>query len=178
MNTENYMGKTFDVKGFEDLRTVKIVKAYLLGGRKQYPAFECKIIKSIDKHRSHFLRLRFPNTYRELIKMGIKNDYSLGYSAVNGFRAGTATPFYFYDLLKEEITTLRVHPFIFMDTAMIDHLRLSPEEAEKVAMDLIDKVKKWGGEAIGIWHNYAMSERGQYAGWQQFFRNTMALANK
>jgi hypothetical protein len=27
-------------------------------------------------------------------------------------------------------------------------------------------VEKYGGEAIGIWHNYSLSEKGQYKGWE------------
>lgn len=46
-NYKSYIGKTFQVKGFTDLRTVKIVDVYLLGGQKRYPAFKCEIIKSV-----------------------------------------------------------------------------------------------------------------------------------
>jgi hypothetical protein len=132
----------------------------------------------VTRHRAHFLRIRFPDSFRNLVKLGITDDYSLGYSAVNGFRAGTSTPFFFYDLLKEEISGLKLHPFITMDSAFIDHLNLTPEEALAEASQLIEKVKKWGGEAIGIWHNYSLCEQGQYTGWQQFFKDTMAMASK
>jgi hypothetical protein len=132
--------------------------------------------KSVTRHRAHFLRVKFPDTFRDLAKSGIDNDYSLGYSSVNGFRAGTATPFRFYDILKNEVTSLRFHPFIFMDSAMIDHMNLDPEKGEEEAVGLVEKVKKWGGEAVGIWHNYALSEQGAYCGWQQLFRNVMGKA--
>ena len=134
--------------------------------------------KKVEKHRSHFLRIRFPDTFNTLIKLGIKEDYSLGFSTVNGFRAGTATPFNFFDLGKNEATSLRLHPFIFMDSAMSDHLELKPEEAERNIKKLIEKVRKWGGEATGIWHNYALSEDGRYKGWQRLFSNIMEFSAK
>lgn len=134
--------------------------------------------KPVEKHRAHFLRLKFPDTYRDLISLGIKEDYSLGYSGINGFRAGTANPFYFYDVLKDEKTDLLLHPFIFMDSAMIDNLKMSPERGEEESRVLLDKVKKYGGKAIGIWHNYSLCEKGQYAGWQGVFRNVMKKATE
>ncbi len=125
--------------------------------------------------RQHFLRLRFPDSYRQLLESGISDDYSMGYASCNGFRAGTAYPFQFYDLLKEEITSLKIHPFIFMDTAMIDHLKFSHSESVNEVQDLLDEVRENGGEAIGIWHNYALGEYDGYEGWQAVFRQILKL---
>ncbi|MCU0370708.1 MAG: polysaccharide deacetylase family protein, partial [Bacteroidales bacterium] len=124
------------------------------------------ILKPVTRNRFHFLRLKFPESCRLLISQGITEDYSLGYSTINGFRASTCTPFLFYDLQKEEVTTLRLHPFIFMDSAIIDHMKLTPQQAISAITGLVDQVKKYGGEAIGIWHNYSLSEKDQYTGWQ------------
>jgi hypothetical protein len=125
------------------------------------------IDKPVTKSRFHFLRVKFPDSFRILISENIKDDYSLGYSSLNGFRASTCTPFYFYDLEKETSTELRMHPFIFMDSAMIDHLKMSPFEAQPAINRLVHQVEIHGGEAIGIWHNYSMSEKDQYNGWRE-----------
>jgi hypothetical protein len=130
--------------------------------------------KDITRSRFHFLRLKFPESYQLLISQGITDDYSLGYSTMNGFRASTCTPFNFYDLEKEEITNLKLHPFIFMDSAMIDHLKLNPRDAISEITELVDQVKKYGGEAIGIWHNYSLSEKDQYKGWQEVLTRILA----
>jgi hypothetical protein len=129
------------------------------------------IEKPVKNNRFHFLRLKFPESYRLLVAKGITDDYSLGYSSVNGFRASTCTPFYFYDLENDETTGLRFHPFIFMDSAMIDHLKIPPEEAVMEIQSLVGQVEKYGGEAIGIWHNYSLSEKDQYTGWQDVLRS-------
>jgi hypothetical protein len=144
-------------------------RAYLRPGilRKEKKRLEMIIQKPVLKSRFHYLRLNFPQSFHGLAKEGIKEDYSLGYSSMNGFRASTCSPFYFYDLEKEERTNLRIHPFIFMDSAMIDHLKIKPEAAVREIIYLTDQVKKYSGEAIGIWHNYSLSERGQYKGWRK-----------
>jgi hypothetical protein len=127
--------------------------------KKEKKRLEKIIKKPVTKSRFHFLRMKFPESLRMLLSENIKDDYSLGYSSMNGFRASTCTPFYFYDLEKEECTGLRMHPFIFMDSAMIDHLKITPEAAIVAINDLIKQVANYGGEAIGIWHNYSLSEK-------------------
>ena len=133
--------------------------------------------KPVAKNRFHFLRLKFPDSYRLLVSEGIRDDYSLGYSSMNGFRASTCTPFHFYDIGKEEKMDLIVHPFIFMDSAMIDHLKMLPDEATGEINQLVNQVRIYGGEAIGIWHNYSLSEKDQYKGWQKVLISTFKEFN-
>lgn len=135
--------------------------------KKEKKRLEDIIQKPVTKSRFHFLRLKFPESFRILLSENIKDDYSLGYSSMNGFRASTCTPFNFYDLEKQERTDLRMHPFIFMDSAMIDHLKFNPGEAIEDISKLVHQVEKYGGEAIGIWHNYSLSEKDQYKGWRE-----------
>ena len=123
--------------------------------------------KVVTKNRFHFLRMKFPESYRILLDSGITDDYSLGYSTVNGFRAGTFTPFYFYDLEREEKTSLVLHPFIFMDSAFIDHLEYTPEQAVAEIEKCLDLSRDLAGEFIATWHNYALSEKSQYKGWRK-----------
>ncbi len=41
---EKFIGKTFIVKGFNELRIVKIESIYYLGGLPKYPAFKCRVM--------------------------------------------------------------------------------------------------------------------------------------
>ena len=63
------------------------------------------------RSRQHYLRFSMPETYQNLIDLEIEEDYSMGYASNVGFRAGTCTPFYFYDLDFEIQTPLKVFPF-------------------------------------------------------------------
>jgi hypothetical protein len=71
--------------------------------------------KQILSSRQHFIRFTLPHTYRQLIELGIESDFSMGYGSINGFRASVASPFYWYDLEKEEQTKLLLYPFCFME---------------------------------------------------------------
>lgn len=132
--------------------------------------------KRITISRQHFLKLHMPDTYRLLSSCGITDDYSLGYSGETGFRAGTAVPFPFYDLLEDKVLPVKVHPFIFMDSALAENMKMVPGEAETRVEALLEHVKVWGGEAIGIWHNYALGDTEEFRGWQSFFRNILKKA--
>lgn len=56
--------------------------------------------------------LSFPESYINFEKAFIKEDYSMGYAKKLGFRAGTCTPFLFYNLNTEETTPLKIVPYI------------------------------------------------------------------
>ena len=84
-----------------------------------------------------FFEIFFAKSYQQLLACGITNDYSMGYADQIGFRAGTCTPFYFYDLENEIQTDLKVHPFAYMDGVLNDHLKLNTEMA-------LDKVQNFG----------------------------------
>jgi len=117
--------------------------------------------KEVSKNRQHFVRMNFPDTYEALIQNGIREDYSMGYASMSGFRAGIASPFRFYDLRKEEETTLMVYPFMFMDTTLDDYMKLEPGEYLNAVIPLIEEVKVIDGTLIAIWHNYALADDAQ-----------------
>ena len=109
--------------------------------------------KEIQKSRQHFIRLTFPETYRNLVDAGITKDYSLGYTTVNGFRASVASSFFWYDLEKDEQTKLRIHPFCYMDNTVIKYKKLTPEVAYEEMMQYYNTCKSVNGIFIPVLHN-------------------------
>ena len=47
-----------------------------------------------------------------------RNDYSMGYLDQAGFRAGTATPFYFYDVSREFQISLKLIPIFATENSL------------------------------------------------------------
>ncbi len=116
------------------------------------------IRKTVTISRQHFLKLDFPETYNRLACNHIFHDYSMGYASCLGFRAGISRSYMFYDLKNEQELPVRIHPFVFMDTAMRDYMHVKPVDYIKFVYPLIEILKQVNGELIGIWHNYAMSD--------------------
>jgi len=115
-----------------------------------------KIIEQkIDISRQHFLKLKFPETYRNLIKLGIKKDYSMGYSTHYGFRASTCNEFYFFDIKKNKKTDLRIIPFAIMDIVIVNEYHNSKSEdlLNENIKKIIENIKKVEGLFVSLWHN-------------------------
>ena len=119
--------------------------------------------------RQHYIRMTLPKTYRLLIKEGIKEDHSMGYGSINGFRASVASPFYWYDLEKEEITNLMIRPFCFMDANCYFEQHLSAEEAGEELQYYYRVVKKVGGQLVTIFHNHFLTDQPQWKPWKEMY---------
>ena len=138
---------------------------------------EIQRLKSILKNkittsRFHFLRFQFPSSFQNLVSLGIKEDYSMGFTDRTGFRAGTCTPFYFYDLEKELKTDLRIIPFTYMDGVLKDREKLSISESIQHIKDLKSEVKSVNGQFTAIWHNESLSDQSSWLGWRSVFEST------
>jgi hypothetical protein len=148
-------------------------------GKKKVKLEKKRLVKisanEILKSRQHFLRLNFPKTYRRLIKAGITEDYSMGYSAQPGFRAGICTPYYFYDLKKEKTTNLLIVPFQIMDGTFLHYLRLSPEDAFVEIENIMMEVKNVGGTFVSVWHNETVTDTGLWKGYRKVFEKMNQL---
>ncbi len=130
---------------------------------------ESIIEKKITISRQHYLMLSMPKTYRKLINLGIKEDYSMGYSSIIGYRAGTCTPFNFYDLMFEKESQLKIYPFAFMERTLRQHLNLTPIEAEKTILKIIDELKNLDGIFVSLWHNESLGDVAYWKGWKSVY---------
>lgn len=131
------------------------------------------ILKPVTKSRQHFLKLKLPQTYQQLIHSGISEDYTMGFASLAGFRAGTCTAYYFFDLSRNQSTELLIHPFQVMDVTMKNYLHLDSEEAWQLIEELMIEVKKVNGTFISLWHNESLKDSGQWLGWRKVFEQIL-----
>lgn len=129
--------------------------------------------REITQSRQHFLQLKFPDTYRDLIDLDILNDYTMGYATHYGFRSGMCTPYYFYDLDLEVETRLVIHPFAVSETTLQYHMGIPAEKAIDHLKKLMEEVKKVNGTFISIWHNDTLTNRGKWKGWRNVFEEVL-----
>ncbi|MGB3454211.1 MAG: polysaccharide deacetylase family protein [Moheibacter sp.] len=127
--------------------------------------------KPVHRSRQHYIKLNLPETYRNLIENKITDDYTMAYADVTGFRAGTTTAFHWYDLKKEEITKLKIHPFCAMDVSMRNYMKLSAEESIRELARLKSEIKKVDGQMILLFHNSNLDEG--WEGWKEVLESVM-----
>lgn len=140
---------------------------------KEKARFENLTQQSLQISRQHFLKLRFPKTYQGLLELGVKHDYSMGYADDIGFRASIATPYRWFDLSKNEVTDLWIHPFQAMDVTLKDYLKLSPAEAVERVKQLIEETRAVGGTFITLWHNSSFSNTEGWEDWREVYETIM-----
>ena len=95
---------------------------------------------SLIASRNSFSKLNLPLSYRNLIELEIKEDFTMGYVNEIGFRAGTCTPFLFYDIDYEIQTPLMVNTYHLMDYALLKNTSLL--DKKETLLKTIDKIKK------------------------------------
>jgi hypothetical protein len=120
--------------------------------------------------RQHYLRLKIPETYQQLLDLDIAEDHTMGYGKYVGFRASTCTPFYFYDLDFEIQTPLKVVPFACMDYTMKEHMKLTNEEAARKVASLMKEVRDVQGTFVSLFHNETLSEMHEWEGWNAIYK--------
>ena len=124
--------------------------------------------------RQHYIRFNLPEGYQRLNKAGITDDYSMGYGSINGFRASVASTFYWYDLEKEEQTTLHVHPFCFMDANSFYEQRQNPEQTLQELLHYLLVCKEVNATLITIWHNNFLGTASEFNGWKELYEKFIA----
>jgi hypothetical protein len=130
----------------------------------------------ISSSRQHYLRMRIPDTFRELRKAGLTNDYTLAYAKAPGFRSGTAISYRFYDVEKEEESEIILHPTVVMDSTLITHLQLSPEEAIVKLKKMIEECYQSAGKYISVWHNSNLDGNEEENPWINVFMTSFKYA--
>lgn len=125
--------------------------------------------QQMDISRQHYIKVEWPKTYRALLEMDIRQDYSMGYSTHLGFRAGTSRSFFWYDLLAEAPTQLHIFPFCFMDTTAHYEMGLSVEEAFEKLHYFKNSLQKINGLMLTVFHNFSLGTDKEWIGWTEAY---------
>lgn len=118
--------------------------------------------------RNSYSKVNLPQAYRNLLELDIEEDYTMGYVNQLGFRAGTCTPFYFYDLDNEIETPLKIYGYHCNDYALLQHKSLL--DKTETLNKLITEVKKVNGTFIPVFHNYTFSADQRWNGFETLFK--------
>ena len=124
---------------------------------------------SVVQSRQHYLKFTLPKSYRAIIEAGIKDDYSMGYGTINGFRASTARSFLWYDVANEKTTTLRIHSLAWMDANAYYENRFTAEEGLQELVQLYNKVRETGGDFITVSHNHLLGQKSEWGNWPTLY---------
>jgi len=131
--------------------------------------------KQINSSRQHYIRFTLPQTYRQLIDLGIESDFSMGYGSINGFRASVTSSFFWYDMEREKQTKLLLYPFCFMEANSFYEQKYSTQKAFEELKHYFDMVRSVNGTLITIWHNSFLGTSRQFRGWRELYQQFISL---
>lgn len=141
-------GKIGLLVGYEALSDIQILK-------KEKKRWENILNRDVESAMSNYYGLNLPRLYNNYDTLEIGNDYSMGFVEKIGFRAGTCTPFLYYDLDLERISPLVLHPTVFNSASF----KSSSFFEVKVSLERIKKiVKSVDGNLLMVYNNYDFSE--------------------
>lgn len=114
---------------------------------------------------SEFL-VNLPDIYRHLVELEVKRDFTMVFRDTVGFRAGTCTPFLFYDLDYEIKTPLVVHPAAMTTLAFQTKYA---SDIEKVVGNILNAVENVNGTFTIIFSNKDFSSAESNKVWRYIF---------
>ena len=135
--------------------------------KKEKLKMESVINRNLLASRQSYSKLNLPESYRNLIDLEIYEDYTMGYVNHIGFRAGSCTPFLFYDLDYEIQTPLKIYSFHLMDYTLLKTKSLLDKKA--VLNNIINSVKQVNGQFVPVFHNYTFSNTKKWTGFKALF---------
>ncbi len=182
--------KTFDHRHPDYIEKVNYInKYYSVGIHPSYASalstnmlqhekmkLESVINEEIDRSRQHYLKFKLPESFRNLIDMGIGKEYSMGFHETVGFRAGTSRIHYWYDIEADACTRLKIYPFQAMDITLKKYMNLDTDTAFEACKLIIDRIRDVGGVFSLIWHNSSFYSREGWQDWKELYIRILKYA--
>ncbi len=160
------------IKSVADYSVVSLSTSFVSSLDKNVLREEKKQLGNLINRPINYARLRYnkvnvPATYRNLVETEFTDDFSMGYTHEIGFRAGTCTPFYFYDINTEVRQPIKIHPFAMHDYALVNY-KTKDEVFEK--MDRVYRlVKQVKGDFILVFSNELLGSK-QQLNWMELYQ--------
>jgi len=120
---------------------------------EEYSNLSTEISQKVKIGRQHYLKFEVPKTWQIWEDNNMKWDSTLTYPEKEGFRCGTCYEYSVFNILSRKKLKLKEIPLEVMEGTMVDYQNLTPKIMEKRIVKLIDKVKKYNGKFVLLWHN-------------------------
>lgn len=140
---------------------------------EEYAAFTAALGRPPVASRQHYLRLVPGETRRQLLRLGIEEDHTEGHATCTGFRGGFSRSRRWYDLEREEMTSLKLCPFVAMDATLCRYMEMQPNEVPTHLAGLAQSVRAVGGTMGLLWHNESLATQAEWAAWGQVYPNVL-----
>jgi hypothetical protein len=134
--------------------------------KKEKKRMEEMTNRSLSSSMNAQFLVSLPDIYGNLIELEVQKDFTMVYDDTVGFRAGTCTPFLFYDLDTEIKTPLMIHPIAMTTYAFEGKFE---SEIKKTVDTVFNSVENVNGTFSMLFSNkdFSASERNKI--WRSLF---------
>lgn len=128
--------------------------------------------------REHVLRFEVPTTWQIWEDNKMLWDSTMSYADCAGFRCGVCYEYSVYNILSREKLSLKEKPLIVMEGSFLQYqIDTSPRNMELEIDNLIQKIKKYNGEFVFLWHNSSFKNY-KWLKYQHVYENILNKLNK
>ncbi len=142
--------------------------------KKEKYNLENVINRPVNYSRMRYNRVDVPESYRNLVTAEFTNDFTMGYTHEIGFRAGTCTPFQFYDVPLEVQQPIKIHPFALHDYALLT--AKSEEQIAQKIKAIYTEIKQVEGSFVTVFSNELLGGEEKFD-WKKIYKNVITAYN-
>lgn len=121
--------------------------------KKEKEELEQNLNTTITFGREHYLRFEVPTTWQIWEDNGMEWDSTCSYADKEGFRCGVCYEYSVFNILTRKKLKLKEKPLIVMETSLFTYQNLNDEEIILGVRKLLEKVIKFNGNFVFLWHN-------------------------
>ena len=121
--------------------------------KKEKEELEKNLNINIIFGREHYLRFEVPITWQIWEDNTMKWDSTVGYADKEGFRCGVCYEYSIFNILTRKKLKLKEKPLIVMEVCFYRQKDMTPKLMEEKILFIINKIKKYDGEFVLLWHN-------------------------
>ncbi len=114
--------------------------------------------------------LKIPEVLQTLVDLEVAQNMSMGYPDQLGFRGGTCTPFYFYDLDFESQSPLLLIPYVANTTALKD---LEDDQIIEQFDNLKNTISSVNGMLVTVFSNHDFAATLPNRVWRKLYSETL-----
>ena len=112
------------------------------------------------KIRFHYLNCRFPDAYKQLEYLGIKEDFTYSFPDMIAFRGGRSKPVKLWNQSENRAYDVVSWPLTIMDGTLNDYMKLDYTKALEISKKIILYSLALGNICDLLWHNRSLYKYG------------------
>ncbi len=133
----------------------------IIYGYESHGVLAVNILRKLGKVNNQKIVSRFQGTFyiiiiksKQHLKRVLNWDSTCSYADKEGFRCGVCYEYSVFNILTRKKLNLKEKPLIVMEGSFATYQpNIKPEKMLEKIRQLIDKVKKYNGEFVFLWHN-------------------------